>query len=203
MSPIKHVWFDFSDTIAGLNQAHYDYLHQTYAEAVGKPLTDAVVQELKAMREKYKSYGAVFTTGLGFPKGYWSEKVLARAEEFYSLKHPDIPNILNSLRQRRPLSMFSNLRVKGFLPKLGINSEWFTHFISSADIAYPKPALDGFVKAVELSELPAENLLFIGDDVEKELVPAKTVGMQTGLVWSESKEADYSFPKFEDILRII
>ncbi len=202
--PIRHIWFDFSDTIAALNQAHYDYLHQTFAEAIGKPLSEEVVQELKEMRAKYKSYGAVFTIGLGFPKGYWSEKVLAAGpEKFYTLKSTNIPEVLDSLREKCVISLFSNLRVANFLPKLGIEPRWFRNFISSSDVPNPKPALDGFLRAVELSALPPQNLLFIGDDIEKELIPAKTVGMQTGLIWDTSAKADYSFKKFEDILKVV
>ncbi len=203
MEPIKHIWFDFSDTIASLTKEHAVFLFQTYAEAVGKPASPELQREFESARKTYKSYASVFTNGLGLPAGYWSKKIQAAgAERFYGLKAANIPEVLDVLRQKCPLSIFSNIQMGTLLPALGIDRLWFRHFLSSADVKNPKPALDGFLKAVELSELPAENMLFVGDDLAKDLAPAKEVGMQTGLMWSESPEADYSFKKFEDILTL-
>ena len=88
----------------------------------------------------------------------------------------------------------------GTRPTLDIQLGWFTHILGPDVVKNPKPALDGFHKMVELSNVPAEAILYIGDDVEKDLVPAKQVGMQTGLLWKESQEADYCFKDFSHIL---
>ena len=79
----------------------------------------------------------------------------------------------------------------------------YTHLIRSGMFKKPKPALDGFYKLVELSELPANKILCIGDSVGKDIVPAKQVGITTGLMWEQPYEADYSFGSFKDILEII
>ena len=89
------------------------------------------------------------------------------------------------------------------LPSLGIDVSFFTHIISSGMFKKPKPALDGFYKLVELSKLPAKEILYIGDSVGKDILPAKQVGIKTGLMWKQSDEADYSFGSFKDILEII
>ena len=65
-----------------------------------------------------------------------------------------------------------------------------------------KPALDGFHAMVERSRLSAGQLLYVGDRIDADIKPAKQVGIQTCLVWSESPEADYSFKHFEDLLTI-
>lgn len=67
----------------------------------------------------------------------------------------------------------------------------------------PKPALEGFYKMVELSNVPAAEILYIGDDIGKDIRPAKQVGVQAGLMWKQSEEADYSFVNFEDIFKIL
>ncbi len=67
----------------------------------------------------------------------------------------------------------------------------------------PKPALDGFYKIIELSKISAKEILYIGDNIEKDIKPAKQVGLLTGLIWQKSDEANYSFEKFEDILKIL
>jgi putative hydrolase of the HAD superfamily len=205
MPVIKHIWFDFSDTLASLTGEHAKLLHQTYAEAVGKSVSEQLITELEEMHEKYKSYTAVFADGLGLPSGYWAGKVTeSNPSRFYSLKNPNIPHALETLHTKVPLSIFSNMAgMNVLLEGIGIHPDWFTHFLSSTDIARPKPALDGFYKVIELSNVPPENILFVGDNIEKEIIPAKKVGMQTALVWSESPEADYSFKSFEDILDIV
>ena len=89
------------------------------------------------------------------------------------------------------------------LPGVGLDPALFTHFISSEDIANPKPALDGFQKLVELSKLPPEDILFVGDGVAKEMSPAKEVVLTTCLMWDASEHADYSFNKFADLLTVL
>ena len=37
--------------------------------------------------------------------------------------------------------------------------------------------------------------------LEKDILPAQAVGMKTGIVWSTSPKADYSFLRFEEILQ--
>ena len=66
----------------------------------------------------------------------------------------------------------------------------------------PKPDPEGFYKIIELTGLPSVEVIYIGDNVYKDLRPAKTAGLTTGLVWSESLEADYSFKNFDDILKV-
>ncbi len=89
------------------------------------------------------------------------------------------------------------------LPALGISLDWFTHVLGPDRIKKPKPAQDGFIKMIELSKVEPKNILYVGDDVHKDLVPAKQVGIITGLLWSESVEADFCFKDFSAILHFI
>ena len=66
----------------------------------------------------------------------------------------------------------------------------------------PKPNLEGFNKMIELSKEQPQNLLYVGDSIEKDIRPAKQVGIKTCLVWEKSTEADYSIMKFEELLTI-
>ena len=204
MHPIKHIWFDFADTIAFTNQEHDRLLYQTYADVTTKPVSPELIQEFKELYKQYKSNSAVFTTYLGLPPGYWAKAVEATdVRKLHSLAEPLIPDILNKLRAIVPISIFSNMRMDKLAPAIGIDVSWFTHILSGAVFKNPKPALDGFLKIVEISELPAENILFVGDSVDKEMIPAKKVGMMTCLMWNKSLEADYSFNNFENILDLV
>lgn len=203
MPEIKHVWFDFSETLASINEEHEKFLYATYAQAVNKPVSPELINEYKEQYKKHKSNSAVFTSGLGLAPGYWQEKVhSADFGKMYSLKDPIIPQVLDAIRKKVPISIFSNMKMEKLLPHIGLDPSWFTYFISGSDFKNPKPALDGFYKMVEVTGLPAENILFVGDSVEKEMIPAKKVGLQTAIMWTKSDQADHSFQKFEDILTI-
>ena len=86
------------------------------------------------------------------------------------------------------------------MPALGIKLSWFVHILSASMLKEPKPALEGFYKMIELTGLPADEILYIGDHVEKDVRPAKRVGMRAGIVWKTSDEADFSFKTFDEIL---
>lgn len=200
---IQHIWFDFSDTLARRNEKHDELTYCTYSEQVGKPVTPELIEEFKSRFKRYKSTSAVFHD-MGLPASFWSETVLAADPgSLYSLMDEDIPAVLDELRKKYTISIFSNMQTEKLLPAIGINPSWFTLFLSSADIARPKPFPDGFYKIVELSKIPAENILFIGDHIEKEMMPAKEAGLQTGIMWQEAPEADYSFKDFQEVRKVL
>lgn len=201
---IKHIWFDFSETICKLNKENNHALrYSAYAEVTARAVTPELIDEYKQLYEKYAhSNGAIFAS-LGLPANYWSNKINSvNPKELFDLMDDNIPTILEELHQRVPLSFFSNIKLDKILPAFNIRADWFQHFISSDMLKKPKPALEGFYKIIELTQLPADNILYIGDHVEKDILPAKQVGLKAGLVWSSSPEADYSFEKFADILKL-
>lgn len=202
---IKHIWFDFSNTIAEINrEAHNKLRYETYAEVVGKSVSPELVAEFENLYEKFEHSNSAVFESLGLPAGYWSKKVHSvGAGQFYSLMKPNIPQILENLSAQVPISIFSNLDVGDILPGIGINPKIFTHILSSGMVGKPKPALDGFYKIVELSKLNPDEILFVGDHVGKEILPAQKVGLQTGLMWLHADEADYCFTDFSEILNIL
>jgi len=200
MPAVKHIWFDFSYTIAFPDEeSHSKLLYETYASAVGKPVTPALIEEYKALLEKHLSNSGVFTA-LGLDAGYWSRHFNTVG---LKLGSPTIPRVLDTLCSIVPISLWSNLRVREMLSPLGIDPGWFTNILGPDEVKEPKPALSGFKLVIERSALPSENILFVGDSVEKEVRPAKSLGIQTGLMWDASPEADYSFKSFEEILDIV
>jgi len=202
MNPIKHIWFDFSDTIASPDEGARNALrYETYGKVQGKAVTSELIEDyLQKYRENGESNAGVFAS-FGLPSSFWSDTVNA-SNPSYRLIDSGIPNVLERLQEVRPISIFSNLDLTKILPGLGISGEWFAHILAAGMVKKPKPDLEGFYKIAELSELPPADILYVGDNVYKDLRPAKATGLQTGLVWSESPEADYSFKNFEDILTL-
>lgn len=198
---IKHIWFDFSDTLTFINEERHRRLrYESYAEAKGVPMSEKVVAEYEQLRTKYHSHSAVFCS-LGLPGSYWLERIASVApEELYRLADLNIPKGLSEIGKLIPISLFTNVKPGPILQALGIDRSIFRHIVEGGMVKAPKPALEGFYKMIDLTGLPAKEILYIGDDVEKDIRPAKTVGIQAGIVWNKSNEADYQFEKFEDIL---
>ena len=203
MPPIKHIWFDFSETISrSNNEAHAKLRYETYAGIVGKPVTPLLIAEFDDLLKRLGSHSAVFVS-LGKTSDFWSSCISSHAGELLTLADSDSPAVFEKLHALLPISIFSNVHANRLLPALGVNPAWFTHFLGPDEVKKPKPALEGFEMLIGMSKLPAENILYVGDHIEKELLPARSLGMQTGLMWGNSPEVTYSFSKFRDILAIL
>ena len=199
---IKHLWFDFSDTIASVNREEYNkVLYSAYAEVLKTEATPELAQDFEKQFKIHKSNSGVFVA-LGKSVGFLSEELSAVApEKIYKLADKNMPAVIKKLREILPVSIFSNTKLDTLLPALGLDLNWFTHILGPKMIQKPKPAPDGFYKMIELSKCRPNEILYIGDDVEKDLIPAKREGILTGLLWKESAEADYCFNDFEAILK--
>lgn len=202
---IKHIWFDFSDTISFISKdAHDNLRYETYAKVVKKSVTPELIKEYEKLYEEHNHSNSSVFKSLGMIPGFWSGLVnTVNPSTFYNLSDPNIPEVLEQLSKIIPISIFSNINLGKILPFLGINLKLFTHLLSSSMVGAPKPALDGFYKVIELSNLPSAEILYIGDDLGKDVIPAKTVGIKTGVMFKEIKEADYCFKDFKDILEFV
>lgn len=118
---------------------------------------------------------------------------------------PEIYNTLDILRDSVKISLFTNAKLENTLRTLeviNIDSNWFTHVISGDDIKARKPALDGFYRVIEKSGIPPKSILYVGDRVDVDILPANQLGLQTCLVYGQSSEANYSFLKFDELLSL-
>lgn len=201
---IKHIWFDFSDTIASINRAEHNKLkYSTYALVLGRQNDAQLKAEFDQQYELHHHSISDIFHSLGKPAGWWSSRLAAiEPSKLFKLIDDDIPVLLQRIGQQMPISIFSNINLGQVLPALGIEPGWFAHILSSGMVGRPKPALDGFYQIIELSHLKADEILYIGDHVTKDIEPAQKVGLKAGIVWSRSKQADYNFKTFNDILKL-
>jgi len=201
---IKHIWFDFSGTMAVHNKENHNQLrYSSYASIVKKPLTEELIKEYEELCEQHGQSNAATFCSLGLPSNYWSERINSMdPKDLLRLADKDIPEVLNKLQSIVPISLFSNIQLGKVLPALGIEIDLFTHILSAGMVKRPKPASDGYYKMIEISKLLPSEMIYIGDSVEKDILPAKELSMITGLIWSKSDKADYCFENFKDILTI-
>jgi putative hydrolase of the HAD superfamily len=77
------------------------------------------------------------------------------------------------------------IKVAEALERVGLRSR-LTHFFTSLELGHSKPDPEFFVDVSRKLRIPPEALMAIGNDLQKDIVPAKAVGMRTVLVLPES-----------------
>ena len=82
---------------------------------------------------------------------------------------------------------------------LGIDVKIFEAMITADDVEHSKPHPEAFVKALGLTNVPAQAHTSIGDREAVDIVPAKRLGMRTMMVGGESKLAGYSVPTVYEV----
>lgn len=203
---IKHIWFDLAGTLyketPEFNEVHDKFRYQTYADLKGIKDLEVAKREFLELYKKHGSNSAVFRA-LGQPSSYWM-KALDNMD-FTAILKPDheISQTLAALKDKVPISLFTNFvryRIDGLLNHLQIPPEYFTHILTGDDITERKPNLEGFHKMIEITGIPANQILYIGDRLDVDVKPANAVGLQTGLLYQGANEADYCFETFKDIL---
>ena len=205
---IKHLWFDMAGTLyretRAFNAEHDELRYTTYAKLVGEANEQKAKEAYDKLYAQHGSNSAVFRS-LGQPSDYW-QKVFEHLTD--SLRpDPVVTETLATLGKIVPLSLFTNFKrakILTLLKQLTIPAADFTHILSGDDVSERKPGLEGFHKMVELSGVPANQIMYVGDRVDVDVKPAKQVGMQTCLIYGESSEADYSvqiFGKVENIVK--
>jgi HAD superfamily hydrolase (TIGR01549 family) len=206
---IKHIWFDLGETInihsPEFTKVYEDLRYGLYSEITDKPVDEDLKQEYLELYKKHGSNSVTFSA-LGKPVDFWqSHFSKIDKTQFYQ---PDerVYKTLERLKDIVPISLFSNIKSDEIIRTLNLiklDRDWFTYIINSDNIANRKPHPEGFYKIIEVSKLPASKILYVGDRVNVDILPAKSVGLKTCLVWGKSAEADYSFENFADILTIV
>jgi HAD superfamily hydrolase (TIGR01662 family) len=205
---IKHLWFDMDGTLTiqtpEFHKAHNELRYRAYSDATGRPVTRRLAEEFETLYKKYGSNSSVFVS-IGMPQGYWQQYFSTLDQSKFYKPVPDIYQTLDKLRERVPISLFTNSSpeiINKTLNAVNVDVHWFTYILSGDDIKKPKPDLEGFRLMLDRTGLPPYQTLYVGDRVDVDIKPAKQVGMQTCLMYTFSDEADYSFSSISELLSL-
>ena len=83
--------------------------------------------------------------------------------------------------------------------------EYFSGFITSKELHATKPSPAFFQGIMDAFSLPPNEVAMIGNDYEKDITGAKSVGMKTVLITAQSgvfPNADYIVSSFDGLLRV-
>ncbi len=208
---IKWIWWDFDGTIYKVpleyEQEEDKIKLKAFSEITGKPKNAETFEEYKTLHRHHGSNSMVFYAH-GKERDFWRK----------SVQHLDVSSYLKfDQRTKDAFKEFAKIpvkhgiytnnslpEVKKILKVMGVDFNLFKHFITGDKGLLPKPDLQGFRKILELTKAPAGEILFVGNEIKKDILPAKSLGMQTCLVWTDEKplEADYAFPHVADVVKI-
>jgi FMN phosphatase YigB (HAD superfamily) len=96
------------------------------------------------------------------------------------------------------LSNFRKILVEQIMDCLDIDLNVFDFLITEDDGLPIKPAQDPFIESLKRFSLEAKNVAYVGDDLSKDMVPAKAVEMRT--IWVNPKPAEGPLPDAVDII---
>lgn len=106
-------------------------------------------------------------------------------EQDYYLKRNS--PLLYDLEEQYRLGMISNFtgNLGVILKEYGLDSH-FKFVLDSYHVGFSKPSPQIFSLAIDLAKTQAERICFIGDNPERDIVPARMLGMKTILISSEA-----------------
>ncbi|PEE42685.1 HAD family hydrolase [Priestia megaterium] len=102
----------------------------------------------------------------------------------------------------------SNSELMGMALKRVDIQQYFQYLFTSRELGFSKPSLDFFSKIVQVLGFIPQECIMVGNDYNKDIIPAKKIGMQTILFSQGSKDAnldyaDYVMSSMENLHDII
>ena len=126
--------------------------------------------------------------------------------------YPHVREVLDVLRERYPLALVTDAQSaypRGELHKVGL-LDYFDPIIVSGDHGYRKPDRRLFQLALDGMRVAAENALYVGNDMHRDIFGARAVGMTTVLFDSDQGTKiyldctpDYTITDFRELLKIL
>jgi putative hydrolase of the HAD superfamily len=126
--------------------------------------------------------------------------------------YPHVREVLDVLRERYPLALVTDAQsayTRGELHKVGL-LDYFDPIVISGDHGYRKPDRRLFQFALDRMGVAAENALYVGNDMHRDIFGAREAGMPTVMFESgQGKSAyldcvpDYRITDFRDLLKIL
>lgn len=208
---VKHIWWDLDGTLYKMPPEFEDIKYQRrfelYSEIVGKPITEDLKKEYMELYEKSGSHSAIFVS-LGKDPDYWQiEHQKLDLIPFISADQKTVEMFEEFKKMPYKHSLLTNRKpdyIHKILSHLKIDFNLFTHIITIDDLSRPKPHPEAFRQIIQLSGVSFNEILYVGDRIKADIIPAKQEGLKTVLVWSkeDKTEADYTFPHIVGVISL-
>ncbi|WP_312767461.1 HAD family hydrolase [Epilithonimonas sp.] len=189
--PIKVILFDaantliykpslYSNMLTVLQKFSYDideeklqYHHKLLSEIINFPD--------RTSREFYKEFNAELLLSLGIIPTEELLNELFSACSYLEWKAFDDVMILDKIETRKAVLSNFNSTLNGLLDQL-IGENIFSDIIISENEAYRKPHREFYELALNKLNVSPEEILYIGDSLKLDIIPAKELGFKTLLI---------------------
>ena len=226
---VKAVFFDLDNTLIDFFRFKLSCIEAGIEGMMDAGLEIEKDYALKLVMEIYEKknleYKNVFNEFLEKVLGYVDIKILAAGVANYRKRriafldtYPNVkPTLVKLIKKDLVLGIISDapaLKAWMRLYSSGLYP-FFDYVITYDDVKERKPSQKAFKKAIELSGIKAEEILYVGDMISRDILGAKKCGMKTcfakyGCVFEDPKEAyknfkikpDYTIEKFSDLLEL-
>ena len=202
---IKWIFFDVGSTLVDETEA---YDHRAREMISGTGITFKEFDDIRiALAKQGLDGNSAAIKYFGLTKTPW------HSED--ELPYSDIQSTLAALIDKGyKLGIIANqkLGTKERLDSWGLR-QYFDVIAASAEIGYAKPDKEIFEKAFELAKCTAAESMMVGDRLDNDIIPAKSLGMKTvwiknGLAQYQNIElgegvADYQIHSLSEILQIL
>jgi HAD superfamily hydrolase (TIGR01549 family) len=189
---IKWIFFDIGNVILNDDPAMAFFYHEIY-QAIQQNGRHVMLDEVLAARERSilverngKHYEAIMKKFLG--DGIWQKvdrrirRILADNWAKFSPLMPGITPVIQELAEKFKLGIIANQprEVVGILENLGLLNYFQIHGISQI-VGKVKPDPAFFYWALEQAKCQPNETIMIGDRVDNDIKPARSIGMKT--IW--------------------
>ncbi len=209
LKDVKAILFDVGGTLYSSEEFDKQFtlqIEELLAEKLSISIEKARSQLKKRMKELLKKESdpskvrAMATFGI--TRSEVHEAFCKVNPDKFLSPHPPINEMLTELSSAGyKLAILSNFRkslVIEILASLGIDSNLFDFFITEDDNLPIKPAKDPFIESLKRFGLEAKCVAYVGDDLSKDMVPARAVEMKT--IWVNPAATEDSLPEPVDII---
>jgi len=189
---IKAVMFDLDNTLIDFMKMKEKACEAAVDAMIGAGLEMKKGAALKILFDLYKQYGieyqTIFQKFMQKAKGKVDYRIVAhgvvayrKEKETYLVPYPHVIPVLLELKKKYKLAIISDApRMEAWLRLAAMNlDEFFDVVITSADVRKTKVHYAPFKAALKALKVKPEEALMVGDRVERDIKPAKALGIKT------------------------
>ncbi|ABO35056.1 HAD superfamily (subfamily IA) hydrolase, TIGR02253 [Methanococcus maripaludis C5] len=220
---IRGVLFDLDDTLYNsssfASRARKEALRSMIDAGLNSTEEDALKILNKIIEQKGSNYGGHFNDLVKAVTGTYDPKIITTGIITYhnvkfALLRP-YSDTIKTLMDLRSIGLSLGILTDGItikqwekLIRLGIHP-FFDEVITSEEYGLGKPNIEFFNYGLKKINLKAEEVIYVGDRADKDMVPAKTVGMTTVRIlrgkYSEISDdvSDYTIKNISELSKII
>lgn len=200
-SGVKDLWPDYNEFLAHYNQAR-NILNLRHADLREDSFSDRFV----IMCKKNPRISAQNLSPEEIAAQLWRNFMQAYYTRCFV--HEDVKQMLPRLADKYNLGLVSNFKSAGgiqFLMKAHGLAGYFDFILASIDFGRRKPHKSIYQEAIRKSKTPPQYILFVGDDIQNDIVVPRSLGMQTLLldrynIYNNKDKKIKTFYEFESLL---